>query len=209
VYWFHNTNGVWPTALVDGGDGNFYGTTGSGGVNFLGTFFKITPSGEHTMLASFSGTNGLEPGSLMRATDGNFYGTTRTGTGNAKDGTIFKATPDGVLTSLFSFNGTNGANPRSAPLVQTAENTFYGTTYSGGASNRGTVFHFTITPAPPPVHIDFQLLNNQLVLSWTNANFNLQSAPALIGPFANVPAATSPYTNALTGPQQFLRLKGD
>jgi hypothetical protein len=38
------------------------------------------------------------------------------------------------------------------------------------------------------------LLNNQLVLSWTNAGFNLQSAPALIGPFTNL-AATSHCTN--------------
>jgi hypothetical protein len=50
------------------------------------------------------------------------------------------------------------------------------------------------------------LLNNQLVLSWTNAGFNLQSAPALTGPFTNLPAATSPYTNSLTAPQQFFRL---
>jgi hypothetical protein len=59
---------------------------------------------------------------------------------------------------------------------------------------------------PPPVQLDFQLLNNQLVLSWTNAGFNLQTAPAVTGPFANLPAATSPYTNSITGPQQFFQL---
>jgi len=48
--------------------------------------------------------------------------------------------------------------------------------------------------------------NNQLVLSWTNTGFNLQSAPALTSPFTNLPAATSPYTNPLTVPQQFFRL---
>jgi len=152
LYWFHNTNGSWPTALIESSDGNFYGTTAIGGPissGFSGTFFKITRDGEHTMLASFSGTNGFEPRSLMRSTDGNFYGTTRGGTANAKKGTIFRATPDGVLTSLFSFNGTNGASPLSAPLVQTAEDTFYGTTYSGGASNLGTVFRIQITPGPP------------------------------------------------------------
>jgi len=40
----------------------------------------------------------------------------------------------------------------------------------------------------------------------TNASFNLQSAPAVTGPFTSLPAATSPYTNPLTAPQQFLRL---
>jgi hypothetical protein len=58
----------------------------------------------------------------------------------------------------------------------------------------------------PPVHLDFQPLNNQLVLSWTNAGFNLQTAPALTGPFSNLPGATSPYTNVTTGAQQFFRL---
>jgi uncharacterized repeat protein (TIGR03803 family) len=152
LYWFHNTNGSWPTALIEGSDGNFYGTTAIGGPissGFSGTFFKITRDGEHTMLASFSGTNGFEPRSLMQATDGNFYGTTRAGTANAKYGTIFKATLDGVLTTLFSFNRTNGASPLSAPLVQTAEDTFCGTTYSGGSSNLGTVFRFQLTPGPP------------------------------------------------------------
>jgi uncharacterized repeat protein (TIGR03803 family) len=166
VYWFHNTNGVWPTALAEGDDGNFYGTTAYGGAQFLGTFFKITPDGTYTMLASFNGTNGLEPVSLMRATDGNFYGTTRTGTANAKYGTIFKATPDGVLTSLFSFNGTNGAGPGYAPLIQTAEDTFYGTTYVGGASNLGTVFRFQITPDPPRLEHISHNPSGDLTFTW-------------------------------------------
>jgi hypothetical protein len=47
------------------------------------------------------------------------------------------------------------------------------------------------------------------VLSWTNAGFNLQTAPVITGPFTNLPAATSPYTNPLTAPQQFFRLIGN
>jgi hypothetical protein len=55
----------------------------------------------------------------------------------------------------------------------------------------------------PLPRLDFQKLNNQLVLSWTNAGFNLQSAPAVTGPFTTLPVATSPHTNPLTAPQQF------
>lgn len=62
-----------------------------------------------------------------------------------------------------------------------------------------------VTVAPEPSSIALfataVLQSNQLVLSWTNANFTLQSAPAITGTFTNLPAATSPYTNALTGPQ--------
>ena len=60
-----------------------------------------------------------------------------------------------------------------------------------------------------PLALIFQKLNNNVVLSWTNSGFNLQSAPAVTGPFTNLPAATSPYTNPLTVPQQFFRLNGN
>jgi len=62
---------------------------------------------------------------------------------------------------------------------------------------------------PPPVHLDFQKLNKELVLSWNNAGFNLQTAPALTGAFTNILGATSPYTNAPTSAQQFFRLIGN
>jgi hypothetical protein len=61
----------------------------------------------------------------------------------------------------------------------------------------------------PPPHLDFQNLNNQLVLSWTNSAFSLQSAPSVSGTFTNVPGAASPYTNAITGAQQFFRLEAN
>jgi hypothetical protein len=34
----------------------------------------------------------------------------------------------------------------------------------------------------------------------------LQSAPTVTGTYTNVPGATSPYTNAITGSQKFFRL---
>ncbi len=58
----------------------------------------------------------------------------------------------------------------------------------------------------PPVHLDFQLLNNQLVLSWTNAGFSLESAPAPTATFTNILDSTSPYTNSMTSAQQYFRL---
>jgi len=47
------------------------------------------------------------------------------------------------------------------------------------------------------------------VLSWTNAGFTLQTAPASTGTFINLPGATSPYTRPITAMQQFFRLKGN
>jgi len=95
-----STNGSNPEgALVQGRDGNFYGTTSNGGqpttndpAGGYGTVFQITPDGVLTTLAWFNGTNnGANPfGSMIQATDGNFYGTSEYG--------IFRVTPSGVLT---------------------------------------------------------------------------------------------------------------
>ena len=85
-----------------------------------------------------------------------------------------------------------------------------GNVFVTGSSWNGTDYDYATnkysSSIPPPPRLDFQKLNNQLVLSWTNAGFNLQSAPAVAGPFTNLPAATSPYTDAFTGAQQFFRL---
>src|SRR5262249_40419070 len=94
------TDGGTPFAgLVQGTDGNFYGTTSSGGAHTLyGTLFKITPNGTLTTLHSFAGADGSSPyGRLVLAKDGNFYGTTSSG-GNQQAcsfgcGTIFKISP--------------------------------------------------------------------------------------------------------------------
>lgn len=132
--------------LVQGNDGNFYGTTISGGTNNLGTVFKIGTNGTLTSLYSFtSGNDGAHPWSvLVEGSDGIFYGTTYAG-GTNDLGTVFKINANGVLTSLYSFTGGNdGAEPYAA-LVQGRDGNFYGTTVIGGNTNYyyaglGTVF---------------------------------------------------------------------
>ena len=137
--------------LVQGSDGNFYGTTYEGGANDGGTVFKITPQGTLTTLWQFGpypSTNGLLPeAGLVQGSDSNFYGTTYEGGAN-DDGTVFKITPQGTLTTLWQFSGTNGIYPM-AGLVQGSDGNFYGTTYGGGPTNfyypngYGTVFKIT------------------------------------------------------------------
>ena len=145
-------------ALVQGTDGDFYGTTGYGGANCpnngpkgCGTVFKITAAGTPTQLYSFCAQatcpDGVLPvGGLVQGTDGNFYGTTEGSATVGRLGTVFKITPTGTLTTLYGFcvqtNCTDGANPYDG-LVQATNGDFYGTTYTGGANEGGTVFSIT------------------------------------------------------------------
>ena len=131
---FTGTNGAAPGAepaasLIQGADGNLYGTTGYGGTNDEGTIFKVTTNGVLTSLFSFAslvtngdtangnfGTNysgsvavnGLTPGA-----DGSFYGSTAYG-GLGGEGTVFRVTTNGAFTTLYSFSPlvTNGT-PRA------------------------------------------------------------------------------------------------
>jgi uncharacterized repeat protein (TIGR03803 family) len=132
--------------LIQGADGNFYGTTQDGGTNGAGTVFKVTPAGVETVLWSFgSGSDGQTPqAGLIQGTDGNFYGTTVSGSANG-NGMVFKLTPAGVETVLHSFaGGSDGLNP-AAGLILGTDGNFYGTTLNGGTNGDGTVFK--ITPA--------------------------------------------------------------
>ena len=82
VYSFSNVDGYDPLApLVQGVDGNFYGTTAFGGAMGFGTAFKVSPTGVLTTLHSFCSPAGCYAdgsfpyGGLVQAANGNFYGT--------------------------------------------------------------------------------------------------------------------------------------
>jgi uncharacterized repeat protein (TIGR03803 family) len=141
--------------LVQGIDGNLYGTMPSGGAYSGGTVFKITPSGTFTTIYNFCSQSGCSDGKypltgLVQTTNGDFYGETfyggsKSGANCVEDGcgTVFKITPRGTLTTLYNFCSqsgcTDGENPMGT-LVNATNGYFYGTTYAGGADGQGTVF---------------------------------------------------------------------
>jgi len=146
LYSFTNrVSGAGPEAsLVQGSDGDFYGSSPSGGSNNDGMIFQITTNGAFASLYSFTnGNDGANPtAALTLGPDGNFYGSSMNG-GTDKAGTIFKITTNDILTSLYSFtNGTDGANPQSA-LVLGNDGNFYGFTANGGAQGYGSIFQIT------------------------------------------------------------------
>jgi len=156
---FHATDGYLPTGLVHGSDGNFYGTTASGGQpsgGGGGTFFRMDAVGNLTVLYAFVGgfacCDGAGPsGPPIQASDGNFYGTTGAG-GAFRDadhpggfGTVYQFNPiTSQLTILHSFNlaDGNGIFPNN-PLLQASDGFLYGTTSEGAGrfhTGGGTTF---------------------------------------------------------------------
>jgi uncharacterized protein (TIGR03437 family) len=151
------------SGLVQGSDGNFYGTAYFGGDRGAGSVYSVSPSGALTTLYSFCSlgvpcADGSNPwAGLVQGSDGNFYGATQGG-GTTGSGTIFRVTPGGTLTTLYSFCAqgvsacTDGAGLASgATLIQGSDGNFYGTSQVGGLSpisqdtiaDGGTVFRIT------------------------------------------------------------------
>jgi len=132
--------------LALGGDGNFYGTTWSGGANNAGTVFQMTPAGTLTTLVSFNHANGNGPfASLLPAGDGNLYGTTSAGSYANQFGSVFRVTTNGVLTTLHAFRGgAGGAHPFSS-VIRGSDANLYGVTFYGGVKDNGTVYRLSIS----------------------------------------------------------------
>lgn len=139
------TEGWSPNALVQGTDGNFYGTNAGGSgadpSGLGGTAYMMRPDGTLVVLHAFgeSPADGQEPGDLLQASDGNLYGLTYLG-GMFNRGIVFRLTPTGGFTALHHFGeGADGAYPRS-PLIQADDGLLYGTTEFGGMSGVGRFF---------------------------------------------------------------------
>ena len=167
-------DGLYPNGgLVQGSDGNIYGTTSEGGraTNHTfcspgcGTVFQLTAQGVFTTLYAFcvdsNCSDGFSPSALAPGSDGNFYGTTYEGgsVGSSCNqvvgcGSVFKITPGGALTTVYSFCSlaqcADGRFP-TAPLVRGSDGDFYGTTSAGGISSSSCLQNcgvlFKITPA--------------------------------------------------------------
>jgi len=143
------------TGLVQASNGNFYGTTISGGASGGGTIFEITPTGKLTTLYNVCSQSGCPDGNylyagLIQATDGNLYGIMDVG-GAHGTGTIFKITLTGTLTTLYNFCSQSGCPDGQYPsgaLVQATDGNLYGTTADGGANGDGTVFRLSIGLGP-------------------------------------------------------------
>jgi uncharacterized repeat protein (TIGR03803 family) len=142
VFTFNWTNGAVPCgALLQGADGDFYGTTlegyGSGG-----SVFKLTSAGELTTLAWF--LPGSEPvGDLAQGADHKLYGVSKYGGDYSSGGFLFRVSTNGEVENLHLFYGDDGRYP-SGGLLLASDGNFYGVTGAGGVcTGDGSIYRLT------------------------------------------------------------------
>ena len=204
-------DGDTPSGMTQGADGNFYGTTESGGAYGLGTVFQATPQGALTTLHSFgaitnaggNSPDGANPDAgVTQGTDGFFYGTTESG-GDFGYGSVFSISSTGTLATSYSFgtltdingNPVDGASPFSG-LIQGADGNFYGVTESGGVYGYGAIFQISTNGALTTLY-SFGTLNdgNGNPLDGANPYAGLAQGPD--GSFYGVTSSGGAYTNII------------
>jgi uncharacterized repeat protein (TIGR03803 family) len=126
-------------SLLQGSDGDFYGTTDTGGTAYRGVVFKIDKHGNETVLYNFTGgSDGAGPfGGLIQDAAGHLYGTTEFGGGySCSDGngcgTVFELDTTGKETVLYRFTGKRDGMDPLAGLTMDSAGYLYGTTELGG-----------------------------------------------------------------------------
>jgi len=133
LHQFNGSDGSLPVSgLTLAIDGQFYGTTQTGGKFNFGTIFKMSPGGTVTTLHDFTGgTDGEYPIAVpIESVYGDLYGTTA-GDGKTSFGTVYKITRDGNFALLHTFTGSDGSQPHGR-LLQGKDFWFYGTASAGG-----------------------------------------------------------------------------
>jgi len=140
-------------SLIQATDGNFYGTTRTGGKGLeLGTIYQLSQSGTFKTIYKFCKTGGCQdgaiPNGLVEGLDGNFYGVTTEGGANGY-GEVFKVTRYGGLTVIYSVCSQTGCADGVGPtgLLLGSDGNFYGTT--ANITSNGAIPNtiFEVTPA--------------------------------------------------------------
>ena len=195
LYSLNFSDGSYPAAgLVLGADGNFYGTTQTGGDNDFGTLFRMTPSGAVATLVSFDGFNdGAYPMTALTALpDGSLYGTTSVG-GPGGSGTLFRlafAGPPQITGQPSAQHGLTGAAARFTVALTGASPLFYqwqkdGTNLADSVTVRGSTTRVLMLSNLAPNDA-----GNYSVLV-TNALGAVASSPALLTVTVSAPVFQS------------------
>jgi uncharacterized repeat protein (TIGR03803 family) len=144
IYTFDQAHGQFPSSLIQGTDGNLYGTAVYGGASSCGTIFEFDLAGTPATVYNFpAGAGGCGPMSLLQATDGNFYGTTESGGRGIGYGTIFKRAATGAVSVIYMLVPGPSLPTNPVGLVQANDGNLYGSAILGGKHSKGALFKVT------------------------------------------------------------------
>jgi uncharacterized repeat protein (TIGR03803 family) len=152
------TDGIYPSGLILGNDGNFYGVTIAGGLpsninsncpQGCGTVFKLTPQGTLTTLYSLDPSAGYYAVQVIQGVNGNFYVHSFTDPFDDAEDNVFSMTQTGSVTSLagldwaymsLAFQGTDGTvygatTPTCDQYCQAMGGTLFAMTPEGAITN--------------------------------------------------------------------------
>ncbi|MGA2102405.1 MAG: choice-of-anchor tandem repeat GloVer-containing protein [Candidatus Sulfotelmatobacter sp.] len=138
-----------PFIVTRDSNGDFFGTTASGGANNAGVVFEITSTGQYIDLHDFDNGNGptWPFTGLTLANDGNLYGVS--GGGSENGGFLFEITlADHSFKNLYVFDGAGDASEPPGPLFQGTDGNLYGTTTYGPGNADGMVFRLSNSLSP-------------------------------------------------------------
>jgi uncharacterized repeat protein (TIGR03803 family) len=139
------TSGPFYPEVIAQSRGGYLITTSnhSGATGLPGEVFRVTTTGELTVLHTFSSAEPSYPlGGLTLGLDGLFYGTNEEG-GASNRGSVFKMTSEGDIKTLHEFGGGADGFPYAPPVLST-DGDYYGTTfgqsYDSSNPNNGTIY---------------------------------------------------------------------
>jgi uncharacterized repeat protein (TIGR03803 family) len=163
-------------SVTEDREGNLY-LTGSSIFNAPGSIYKLAPSGQITVLYSFTGgSDGNGSDGVYLDAAGNLYGTSNGG--GAPNGCVFKLAPSGEFTVLYSFQGGSDGSDLNYELTIDRAGNVYGTTSYGGAG-AGVVYR--ISPA-----------GQQTVLhSFSGGDGDIPAGAVILDPEGNLYGTTS------------------
>ncbi len=186
----------YPLGITLARDGSFYGVSGGGGASDSGTIFRVSLTGQYTVLHSFCSLPNCTDGYYalyppIQGNDGNFYGTTEVG-GSENTGAVYRLTPSGTYTVIHNFCAyENNRCPEgtfpAAGLVQDAQGNFFGATQGGGSHSNGVVFK--ITPAGD-YSVLYDFTYSSAFIGWNSAALTLASDGSLYGVLGGGPSGS-------------------